>query len=214
MPQIGGTWVNWQDYLAANQPAAEQMASGLVSDIGAQAGAAQSALTDAETAALASGAQSMDVSDGLRRGVSDATSALDATRDTYGIQALLQRKRRGTGYTPGMSLYDAALTGGAAGSRFSGLRGQYGDLFGGVDRAQGRVYDAYLRSKNPKKDPNAYPDPGPKDPRMRRHGREIGPPDRSDLGYGGNYRSPTDPNPTADLQDRDLYGTMDWSRYF
>lgn len=208
MPMIGGQWVNFSDLYSANQPQAQSMASGMATQVGQQAEAAQQGLSAAEQAALAAGAKEMDVSDGLRRSVGNATSALDATRDTYGIQALLQRRRAGTGYTPGMSLYDAALTGTAAGSSFGGLRGRYSDLFGGIGRAQGRVHDAYVARQNQYGGAGGGtpPDTVPRDPNQ---GNDV---------PGGGNSTPRSLYLDGLEQDERLDPTRrassDWSRYF
>jgi hypothetical protein len=128
MPNMGGSFVNWDQFFGANQPQAQGMADGLYDQLSGQSSAAQAGIGGIKAPT--------DITDPLRRQVSNATQGLNAAANgTYGIQALLQQRNAGTGYTPGQSLYDAALTGAAGGSRFQGLRGQYSNLFGGLERA-------------------------------------------------------------------------------
>lgn len=137
MPQIGNQFVNWGQYLALNDDDARRQAQGLQTGLANDASAAMTGIRSAEEST--STGQTIDFSPALRGLANRATDGLNAAAGgTYGLQALLQRQRKGTGYTAGQGLYDAALTGSAAGSAFKGLRGQYRDLFGGMEKAQGR----------------------------------------------------------------------------
>lgn len=137
MPQFGNSWINWGDYLGLNREGAEKQASGLYGEIDQNAGSALTGIQNAEAATKPG--EAIDFSAGLRSQANRATGELGAAAGgTYGLQALLQRRRAGTGYTSGMGLMDAALTGSAAGSSFQGLKGKYGDLFGGMEKAQTR----------------------------------------------------------------------------
>lgn len=142
MPQFGTSWVNWSDYLAGQGSKPGEMAQGLSSELDTQAGSALTGIKDAESAyrgSAVAGGPGLSFTDALRRQANTATDELNAAQDTYGLQALMQKRRAGTGYTSGMGLYDAALTGSAAGSKFQGMKGKYRDLFGGMEAAQGRA---------------------------------------------------------------------------
>lgn len=138
MPNFGSNFVNWEQYLAAQGAQPQAQADAMYGALDAQGQGATDAIAGAEAERLRG--QDLTFSDATRGQVNRATDEIGAaSKGTYGLQALYQNQRKGTGYTPGQGLYDGALTGAAGGSKFQGLRGKYRDLFGGMEAAQGRA---------------------------------------------------------------------------
>lgn len=153
-----GDFVNIGRYIEANRDVAQRTAGRLAGEVEEKASRAQAdtesarrefeedvrrgSYTDRKQLAPEEPAYSGPSSMADHRGfaelsghVNDAAARLRATGTGHGLQALMQDRAAGGGYTQGQSALDAALVGGVGGRRFLELRNRFGDLAGALSRA-------------------------------------------------------------------------------